>query len=77
MNYFSEIEKPELDKIIEEETNINKLKILLANKTTEILHGKKAAKESEETAEETFQKKGIGKNLPEILIKKSLFKKVN
>ena len=32
--------------------NINELKILLANKTTEMLHGKDAAKNSEQAAKE-------------------------
>ena len=34
--------------------NINELKILLANKATEMLHGEKEAKNSEETAKQTF-----------------------
>ena len=52
--------------------DINKLKILLANKTTAMLHGIKAAKESEETAQKTFGDKSIGKNLPIVKIKKNV-----
>ena len=48
------------------EKDINKLKILLANEATKILHGSKLAKESAETATETFIQRGVGKNIPEI-----------
>ncbi len=51
--------------------NINELKILLANETTAMLHGIKAAKDSESTAQKTFGDKSIGKNLPKINIKKN------
>ena len=64
-------DRSELDKIIKEEKNINKLKILLANETTKILHGEKASIDAENTALETFQGMGVGKNLPEIKISKS------
>ena len=55
--------------------DINKLKILLANETTAMLHGKKAATESEITAQKTFGDKSIGKNLPITKIKKNLLLK--
>ena len=71
LKYFTEIKISELDKIIKEEKNINKLKILLANETTKILHGEKASIDAENTALETFQGMGVGKNLPEIKISKS------
>jgi tyrosyl-tRNA synthetase len=70
LNYFTEISTKELKKIIDEEKNINNLKILLANEATKILHGEKNAQDSERTAKETFSGKGIGENLPEILIDK-------
>ena len=44
LKFFTEIETKKIDKLIEEETDINKLKILLANETTKILHGENAAK---------------------------------
>jgi len=50
--------------------DINELKILLANETTSLLHGVKAAKDSELTAKKTFEDKSVGKNLPTIKIKK-------
>ena len=74
LKYFTEINVDELEKIINEEGNINNLKVLLANEATKILHGKKKAKESEKTAKETFEGGGVGKNLPETLIKKNLLK---
>ena len=54
--------------------NINDLKILLANKTTEMLHGKKEAQNSEKIAKETFSINSSGSNLPSIEIKKSHIK---
>ena len=65
LKYFTEIEIDELSNKIENEKDINKLKILLANETTSILHGAKAARESEETARATFVHGGIGKDIPE------------
>ncbi|MFL2889433.1 MAG: tyrosine--tRNA ligase [Pelagibacteraceae bacterium] len=73
--YFTEINNDELDKIIEKEKNINKLKILLANETTNILHGKKASQEAEHTARETFQSSVISKGLPEITYSKDEMEK--
>ena len=42
----------EIEKI--KNNNINELKILLANKATEMLHGAQEAQNSEETAKQTF-----------------------
>jgi len=71
LKYFTEIDVVKLNKIIADEKNINNLKVLLANETTRLLHGEKASMDAEKTAKETFQGKGIGKDLPEIIIKKS------
>jgi tyrosyl-tRNA synthetase len=70
LKYFTEIETKDLEETIKGEKNINNLKILLANEATKILHGEKNSKEAEKTAKETFEGSGIGKNLPEILLKK-------
>ena len=56
------------------DVNINNLKVLLANKTTEMLHGKKESKNSEKTAKETFSNNSTGSNLPSIKIDESLLK---
>ena len=41
LKYFTDLELEEIDKI--KSNDINQLKILLANKTTTMLHGEKAA----------------------------------
>jgi len=74
LKYFTEIDEVILEKLIDNEKDINNLKILLANEATRILHGEKKSKESEKTAKETFAGSGIGQNLPVILIKESLLK---
>jgi tyrosyl-tRNA synthetase len=55
--------------------NINNLKILLANKATEMLHGKTEAQKSEKIAKETFSDNSLGSQLPSIKIEKALLKK--
>ncbi len=57
--------------------NINDLKILLANKATEMLHGKKEAQNSENIARETFSENSSGSNLPSIKIKRSMINNLN
>ncbi len=52
--------------------NINKLKILLANECTKMLHGDKESKLAEETAKKTFNERSTGIGLPVIEIKKKL-----
>ena len=72
LKYFTDDDIDDLTKQIENEKNVNNLKILLANKATTILHGSKAAKDSAETAKETFERGGLGKNIPEKKIKKKI-----
>ena len=74
LNFFTEIKTEKIDQLVKDEKNINKLKILLANEATKILHGEKAAKLSEKTAKETFETGGHGEDLPEIRIKKNKLK---
>jgi len=68
---FTELSLKEIDDLKNNNEDINKLKILLANKTTSMLHGIKAAKDSEETANKTFIEGSIGKDLPTIKINKN------
>ena len=75
LKYFTEININEIEKISNDEKNINNLKILLANEATKILHGEEKSNNSKKTAEETFVGKGIGRNLPETSIEKSRFEK--
>ena len=72
LKFFTDIKIEEIEKI--KDKDINDLKILLANKTTSMLHGNKEAKNSENTAKETFQKNSLGKNLPSIKISKDSLK---
>ena len=72
LKYFTNISIKEIENL--KENNINELKILLANKTTEMLHGSQEAKNSEKIAKETFSENSSGSNLPSIKIDK---KKIN
>jgi tyrosyl-tRNA synthetase len=69
LNFFTEIEPKEIDKIVVKEKNINNLKILLANEATKILHGETASKKAEQTARDTFAGFGLGSDLPQIKVK--------
>ncbi len=71
LNYFTDIKTEEIENICDKEKNINKLKILLANSATRILHGKKASLKAEQSAKATFEGGGVGTDLPEIKIKYS------
>ncbi len=76
LNFFTELESNEIKDI--KNKNINDLKILLANKTTEMLHGKRAAEESEKTAKEVFSENSSGSSLPSVVISsKDLEKKIS
>ncbi len=70
--YFTDIETNRLKQITNEEKDINKLKILLANEATCILYGRNASKKAERTALETFKVGGVSKNLPEMKVAKTL-----
>ena len=58
-----------------ENDNINDLKILLANKTTSMLHGEDAAKNSEQAAKEAFSGSSLGSSLPSIKVKSKIIDK--
>ncbi len=70
LKMFTNIPLNEIEKI--KEKNINDLKVILANKATEILHGRKSAKESEKMALSTFKDNSSGENLPNIKINKKI-----
>ena len=73
LKIFTNISLSEIEKI--KENNINDSKIILANKTTEMLHGEKAAKDSEKMAASTFKGDSSGENLPSIKISKDILNK--
>ena len=51
-------------KLLENDTNINNVKILLANAATEMLHGKEKTNLAEKTANDVFINEGSSENLP-------------
>ena len=76
LKYFTDLKVKEIEDL--ENKEINELKILLANKTTAMLHGEKEAQSSEKAAKEAFSENSSGSNLPSIKInKKILNDKVN
>ena len=69
LNIFTDLNIAEIKNL--ENNNINDLKILLANKATEMLHGKDEAINAENIAKETFSENSSGSNLPTINIDNS------
>ena len=74
LNFFTEIKPDEINRLLNNEKDINKLKIVLANEATKILHGNSAATKAKKTAKETFESGGFGGELPEIRIKGNILK---
>jgi len=72
LKFFTDLNVEEIDNFKNNNEDINKLKILLANEATEMLHGKKSARDAEITAQKTFKEKSIGKDLPVFKIKKNI-----
>ena len=68
LKMFTDLDTEKVDEI--KDVNINELKIKLANETTSMLHGKKAAQNSEQAAKEAFSGTSLGSNLPSVKIKK-------
>tara|TARA_B100000579_G_scaffold360738_1_gene318112 strand:- start:1527 stop:2759 length:1233 start_codon:yes stop_codon:yes gene_type:complete len=68
LKMFTDLSIDEIDKI--KNSDINKLKVILANKTTAMLHGKLASKKAQQTAKNTFENKSIGIDLPSLKLKK-------
>ena len=69
LKFFTDIESKEIENL--DDQNINQLKILLANKTTEMLHGKNEALKAEKIAKETFSNNSSGSSLPSIKLSKT------
>jgi tyrosyl-tRNA synthetase len=72
LKIFTDLNINDIEKI--KNNNINELKILLANKATEMLHGEQDAKSSEKTAKQTFTDNSVGGNLPSISISEKKLK---
>ena len=73
LSIFTDLTTQEILKI--KNKDINELKILLANKTTSLLHGEVEAQNSENTAKEVFAENSSGSTLPSIKITKESIKK--
>ena len=73
LKMFTDISISEVEKI--KKNNINDLKILLANKTTAMLHGKKESSDAEKLAKSTFKENSTGKSLPSIKVDKHILNK--
>ena len=72
LKLFTDLKFDQILKLEKDKMDINEAKVLLANEATAMLHGIKAAKESETTAKKTFYQKSVGKSLPTINIKKKI-----
>jgi len=68
LKMFTDLDLNKIEEIKNED--INKLKIILANEATSMLHGKTSAIRAEDTAKNTFEKGSIGDDLPSIKIEK-------
>ena len=76
LKMFTDLSVTEIEKL--KNDNVNDLKILLANKTTSLLHGKEAAKNAAKAAKEAFSGNLLGSNLPSINISlENIDKKIN
>ena len=69
LNFFTDLSIKEIEEV--KNKDINNQKIILANETTSMLHGKKEAKKSEETAKKTFSENSLGSALPSISINRN------
>ena len=74
LKMFTDLELNRIENLQNKSSNINELKILLANETTKMIHGEKASLQAEKTAKDTFYKKSIGKDLPKVELKKNKIK---
>ena len=66
LKFFTDLD---IDKIEnKKDIDINELKIILANEATTMLHGRKAAENSQQAANEAFSGNALGSNLPSFKI---------
>ena len=73
LKFFTDIDIDEIESL--KYKNINSLKIILANKATEMLHGKKDSLNAEKIAKETFASNSSGSNLPSVKINRTVIQK--
>ena len=76
LKIFTSLDLDEIEKI--KDKNINDLKIILANQTTLLLHGKKAAQNSEMSAKAVFAGNLKGSHLPSVKLPSNILsQKIN
>ncbi len=73
LKMFTDLTLEEIKQV--KDKNINELKILLANKTTEMLHGKKEAEKSDKVAKNIFKENSSGESLPGIKVDNDILSK--
>ena len=73
LKMFTDLSLNEIENI--KDKNINELKIILANNTTKMLHGKLEAEKSKKLANITFIENSTGENLPAIKVKNNILSK--
>jgi len=73
LKMFTDLTLEEINQV--KDKNINELKILLANKTTEMLHGKKEAEKSDKLAKNIFKENSSGDSLPGIKVNNDILSK--
>ena len=62
---FTDLDEKEIETFKKYKGNdLNKIKIILANEATRLLHGDLASKKAEETSQKTFENKSTGDDLP-------------
>ena len=75
LQMFTDLKLEKIDEL--KNNDINKLKIILANEATSMLHGKKEAEKAENIAKELFSENSTGSNLPSIKMKFNFIKNLN
>jgi len=75
LQMFTDLKLEKIDEL--KNNDINKLKIILANEATSMLHGKKEAEKAENIAKELFSENSTGSNLPSIKMKFNFIKNFN
>ncbi len=73
LKIFTDLSLEEINQV--KDKSINELKILLANKTTEMLHGKKEAEKSDKLAKNIFKENSSGESLPGIKVNNDILTK--
>ncbi len=73
LKMFTDLSLDDIENL--KDKNINELKILLANNATEMLHGKREAKLSQDLAKNTFKENSTGENLPGIQVDNNILTK--